>query len=70
MAKEGPWPKPMSVMGYEDSWKIAGDLFEAETDCNYVHNMGQIASSGVNNLAFYSRKPKIDTPILQNDFGK
>eukprot|EP00854_Cymbomonas_tetramitiformis_P005561 gene5561-6746_t len=60
------WKKPLDVMGYDDSWPIAGDLFEAETDCNKEHNMGQIASNGVPNLSFFSRKAKVGSPMLQN----
>eukprot|EP00729_Bicosta_minor_P015119 gene15119-33364_t len=62
MAKEGPWPKPIRVYGYDNTIPVAGDLFEAETDCNREHNMGQVASDGLNNLAFYSRKPAVTTP--------
>jgi hypothetical protein len=41
-------------------------LFEAETNCVKEHNMGQIASNGVNNLAYFSRKPAIETPLVQS----
>mmetsp|Transcript_32747 Transcript_32747/g.86578 ORF Transcript_32747/g.86578 Transcript_32747/m.86578 type:complete len:420 (-) Transcript_32747:216-1475(-) len=66
MASSGVWPTPITVYGYDNSFPIAGDLFEAETDCNREHNMGQVASSGVNNLAYFSRKPSISTPQPQN----
>ena len=39
------------VYGYDDTMAVAGDLFEAETDC--VHDLGQVASNGCSNLAFY-----------------
>ena len=66
MASSGVWPTPITVYGYDNTFPIAGDLFEAETDCNREHNMGQVASSGVNNLAYFSRKPSISTPQPQN----
>ena len=44
----------------------AGDIFEAETDCTQIHNMGQIASSGVNNLSYFSREARVTAPVLQN----
>eukprot|EP01043_Picozoa_sp_COSAG02_P054876 COSAG02_NODE_6283_length_3680_cov_1.881597_5_plen_162_part_00 len=66
MSAENPLPRPIAVMGYDDTWALAGDLFEAETNCVKEHNMGQIASDGVNNLAFYSSKPPVSTPLLQN----
>ena len=66
MVNNNPWPRPIPVYGYDDTYPIAGDIFEAETDCTKAHNMGQIATSGVNNLAFYSRKPPITTPLPQN----
>ena len=70
MVNNNPWPRPIPVYGYNDAYPIAGDIFEAETDCTKAHNMGQIASTGVNNLAFYSRKPPITTPLLQNPVPK
>eukprot|EP01084_Bolivina_argentea_P316278 548182_1 len=61
-----PWNNPINVMGYNDAWPVAGDLFEAETDCNALHNMGQVASDGFNNLAFFSRTNNITKPLIQN----
>ena len=58
IATSNPWERPLKVYGYDDTFSIAGDLFEAETNCNREHNMGQIASDGCNNLAFYSRLSK------------
>eukprot|EP00929_Paragymnodinium_shiwhaense_P016108 TRINITY_DN124298_c0_g1_i1.p1 TRINITY_DN124298_c0_g1~~TRINITY_DN124298_c0_g1_i1.p1 ORF type:complete len:564 (-),score=71.71 TRINITY_DN124298_c0_g1_i1:169-1860(-) len=66
MVKHNPWPKPIVVYGYDDTFSVEGDLFEAETNCVKEHNMGQVASSGFNNLAFFSRKPSIREPLLQN----
>lgn len=64
IALNNPWPRPVAVWGYDDTYPIAGDLFEAETTC--VHDMGQIATVGVNNLAFFSQTPAITTPLVQN----
>lgn len=51
---------------YDDTFALAGDIYEAETSCNKYHNMGQVASSGCNNLAYYSRENPPDTPLQQN----
>lgn len=63
IAENNPWPKPITVYGYDDTFAVAGDLFEAETDC--VNNLGQVASNGCSNLAFFSRKPQISEPLKQ-----
>ena len=55
IATENPWPRPLVVYGYDDTIAVAGDLFEAETDCVREHNMGQVASNGARNLV--SRSP-------------
>ena len=64
MVVDNPWPRPIVVYGYDDTLALAGDLFEAETDCVSQHNLGQVASL-VNNLAFWSRKPPITTVVRQ-----
>lgn len=68
--RENPWPRPVTVYGYDDTWGfVAGDPFEAETDCGKEHNMGQVASDDCNNLAYFSRKPSkppITSPLKQN----
>eukprot|EP00756_Hemistasia_phaeocysticola_P006886 Hpha_TRINITY_DN14036_c0_g3::TRINITY_DN14036_c0_g3_i2::g.44218::m.44218 len=67
IANNNPWPKPIAVYGYDNSWPIfGGDLFEAESICTKEHQMGQIASDGVSNLAFLSRKPAITKPLVGN----
>ena len=66
MAASNPWPSPIAVYGYDDTFPVAGDLFEAETTCFPEHNAGQVATSGVNNLAFFSRAPAVTTPLAQN----
>jgi len=40
IAKNNPWENPIGVMGYNDAWWLGGDLFEAETACSSLHNMG------------------------------
>ena len=60
-----PWPRPLVVYGYDDTLALAGDLFEAETDCTRQHNMGQVASL-LSNLGFFSREPAITAPLAQN----
>ena len=51
----------MSGTGYKHTLP-----FEAETTCVKEHNMGQIASDGVNNMAYYSSKPRITAPRQQS----
>jgi hypothetical protein len=66
ISTNNPWPKPIPVFGYDNSWEIfGGDLWEAETYCVKSKNMGQVASENVNNLSFFSIKPKI-TNLKQN----
>jgi len=61
------WPRPTPVYGYNSEWPIfGGDIYEAETNCVKEHTLGQIASDGVNNLAYWSRTPAIRTPLRQN----
>ena len=50
-----PWKKPVEVYGYNDAVHFFGSIFEAETNCIAAHNMGQVASSGVNNFSFFNR---------------
>lgn len=61
--------RPIPVYGYNDIYPIAGDIYEAETSCTEAHNMGQIASDNVNNLAFFSRKTSITSPKIQNAYS-
>ncbi|GMH96003.1 hypothetical protein TrVE_jg11004 [Triparma verrucosa] len=65
---ENNWKKPVKVYGYEDSVPVfGGDVFEAETNCASPHNLGQIATKGVNNLSYFSKKSKqIKSPLQQN----
>ncbi len=60
------WKKPISVYGYDDTWQVGGNLFEAETNCVKEHDLGQIATTGVTNLAFFSNKKHITVPLKQN----
>jgi hypothetical protein len=63
MAKSNMWASPIAVWGYDNSQNLGGSVFEAETNCNMEHNMGQIASAGINNLAYLSSKPAITEPV-------
>lgn len=66
IANNNPWPKPIAVYGYDNSWNLGGDFFEAETKCTKEHQMGQVASASVANLGFLSRKPAITEPLVGN----
>jgi hypothetical protein len=66
MEVENPWPRPIPVYGYNNGWPIAGDIFEAETNCNEARNAGQIATDNVNNLSYLNRKAPKTTPQKQN----
>lgn len=67
IVQNNPWPKPIVVYGYDNTFVVeGGDFFEAETLCVKEHNMGQVASNGLNNMAFFSRKPRIKVPLIQN----
>ena len=63
-----PWPAPLSVMGYDSTFVIAGgDFFEAETLCDLNVGLGQIASAGTANLAFWaSERDTITQPLPFN----
>jgi hypothetical protein len=66
IAEQSPWPRPLAVLGYDDTFPVAGDLFEAETNCVSEHNLGQVATTGVNNLALFSAlAAPITTPLVQ-----
>lgn len=66
MADSGPWSRPITVYGYNDAFPIAGDIFEAETNCVKKHDLGQVATVGVTNLAFFSGASPVAEPLLQN----
>lgn len=67
VATGNPWPRPIAVFGYDDTFKIfGGDLFEAETSCVKAHNMGQVATDSASNLAFFSIPGPITEPVPQN----
>jgi hypothetical protein len=67
MVQANPWPRPLAVLGYDDTYPLAGgDTFEAETNCVAEHSLGQVATTGVNNLAYFSqRSPPLAQPLLQ-----
>ena len=49
------WKKPVEVFGYNDAFHFFGSVFEAETNCISEHNMGQVASLGINNFSFFNQ---------------
>ena len=55
MAANNPWPKPVTVYGYDNTVSFAGSIYEAETKCTSTHNWGQVASDTASYMAFYSR---------------
>lgn len=66
VVRENNWPRPITVYGYDDTWGILGDLFEAETTCVKERNMGQVASIGVSNLGFFSRANLTNSQLKSN----
>ena len=68
IVKESSWPTPVRVMGYDNTFVIeGGDFFEAETLCDLNVGMGQVASAGTANLAFYTQKaPHVTAPLPFN----
>jgi hypothetical protein len=63
-----PWSNSRSLVSRadDDTWATLAAPFEGETTCVKEHNMGQIASDGVNNLAYYSSKPHTTVPQQQS----
>ena len=62
---DAPWPKPIAVYGYDDTFPFGGDLFEAETTCVPEHSLGQVASL-VGGLSWWSNaEPPVTTPLPQ-----
>jgi len=57
MAARNPWPKPIGVYGYNNSWMLFGGyVFEAQTLCVPSRNMGAIPTRRANNLSFFSSR--------------
>ena len=65
MVAGAPWPRPIAVYGYNDAYPVAGDIFEAETGCTRERSMGQVATVGVTNLAYFSGAPAVTRPLAQ-----
>ena len=63
MIEHANWPRPLAVWGYNNAKYFGVNFFEAETLCTRAHTMGQVASSSLNNLAFYSRTPGLPSPL-------
>ena len=38
MAANNPWPKPVTVYGYDNTVSLAGSIYEAKTKCTSTHN--------------------------------
>lgn len=55
IVNSGPWPTPLGVYGYNNSWLIGGYLFEAQTRCLDSRNMGAIPTE-TGNLSFFSTR--------------
>jgi hypothetical protein len=56
IASVNPWPKPIGVYGYNNSWMVFGGyLNEAQTKCVAARNMGAIPTE-VSNLSFFSTR--------------
>jgi hypothetical protein len=67
MVASNPWPKPITVYGYNNAFDVfGGDLFEAETTCTSARSMGQVATGGTSNMAYWSSKSRLTKPLLQN----
>ena len=62
------WPQPIPVFGYNGAWRVFGGapIFEAQTTCVSQRNIGECATYGFNNLAFFSRSSPITLPLVQN----
>lgn len=64
-----PWPKPLGVYGYNNSWNVLGGyVYEAQTTCLDSHDMGAIASEAGNLSFFSTRAPAITEAgaVVQN----
>lgn len=67
IAMVNPWPKPIGVYGYNNSWMVLGGyVFEAQTTCVQARNMGAIPTE-VNNLSFFSSRRAPIKEIRQNE---
>eukprot|EP01065_Artemidia_motanka_P037091 TRINITY_DN4530_c0_g1_i1.p1 TRINITY_DN4530_c0_g1~~TRINITY_DN4530_c0_g1_i1.p1 ORF type:complete len:530 (+),score=178.08 TRINITY_DN4530_c0_g1_i1:60-1649(+) len=59
-----PWHRPTTVYGYNPKPVVfGGDFFEAETNC--IDTLGQVASDGSENLAFWSTYGGVTEPLAQ-----
>lgn len=56
IATDNPWPSPIGVYGYNNSWLVFGGyFFEAQTRCLDSRNMGAIPTE-TSNLSFFSTR--------------
>ncbi len=69
LVNASPWPKPVGVYGYNNSWMLMGGyVYEAQTKCLESRNMGAIPTETAN-LSFFSsrRSPIVDAGVLQGN---
>lgn len=69
LVNASPWPKPVGVYGYNNSWMLMGGyVYEAQTKCLESRNMGAIPTE-TSNLSFFStrRLPIVDAGELQRN---
>ncbi len=70
IATANPWPQPIGVYGYNNSWMVFGGyFFEAQTRCLESRNMGAIPTETTNLSFFSSRRAPINEPgeLEQNE---
>jgi len=70
IATANPWPQPIGVYGYNNSWLVFGGyFFEAQTRCLDLRNMGAIPTETTNLSFFSTRRAPIDEPgeLEQNE---
>ncbi len=60
IVNSGHWPTPLGVYGYNDSWGVAGYLYEAQTRALDSRNMGAIPTMTYNLSFFSTRRPPIE----------
>jgi len=60
VVNSGHWPTPLGVYGYNNSWGVAGYLYEAQTRALDSRNMGAIPTMTYNLSFFATRRPPIE----------
>jgi len=70
IATANPWPRPIGVYGYNNSWMVFGGyFFESQTRCLESRNMGAIPTETTNLSFFSARRAPIGEPgeLEQNE---